>query len=151
MAIAWYNATADCHDHAVDWRARAIAAESDAAKDRDDACSWRNAIEGAKEPGDPVLRAIAELLSCTYLDAVPTPADDMRRELAVAAKDANDERRARLGEETVTYSEKRDAAKWRRVEPLIEALRGVSINDGADPQELESLRNELIATTKEPS
>ncbi len=142
----------------VDWRAKFFAAESDAAKDRDDARSWRNAIEGAKEPGDPVLRAIAELLSCTYLDAVPTPADDdFRRELAVAAKVANDERRAKLGEGAVTYSEKRDAAKWRKVEPLIERLCGaVGAAHLVSRAEAERRITEiasaiLAAATKEPS
>ena len=136
----------------VDWRAKFFAAESDAAKDRDDARSWRNAIEGAKEPGDPVLRAIAELLSCTYLDAVPTPADDdMRRELAVAARVANDERRAKLGEGAVTYSEKRDAAKWRKVEPLIERLRVAADADTSDTIHVVDAAIELLAAAKEPS
>ena len=145
---------------------RGGAMDSDAAKDRDAARSWRNAIEGAKEPGDPVLRAIAELLSCTYLDAVPTPADDdMRRELAVAARVANDERRAKLGEGAVTYSEKRDAAKWRKVEPLIERLREaakVACHDYATEDdatvgfrvtghELIDAVTNLLATIKEPS
>lgn len=105
MRISIEAAVADCDDHAVDWRARAIAAESDAAK-------WRAAIARAKEPGDPVLRAIAELLSCTYLDAVPTPDDDdYRRELAVAARIVNDENRERLGTAPTTVSEKRAAAE----------------------------------------
>ena len=150
-----WNLTArkDCEiTHRVDWRAKFFAAESDAAKDRDDARSWRNAIEGAKEPGDPVLRAIAELLSCTYLDAVPTPADDdMRRELAVAARVANDERRAKLGEGAVTYSEKRDAAKWRKVEPLIERLRVAADADTSDTIHVVDAAIELLAAAKEPS
>lgn len=145
------DAVRDCTAHRVDWRARAIAAESAAAKDRDDARSWRNAIDGAKEPGDPVLRAIAELLSCTYLDAVPTPADDdIRRELAVAAKVANDERRAKLGEGAVTYSEKRDAAKWRKVEPLIKRL--CAFEDGpTDLRDLLTVALDVLAAAKEPS
>ena len=131
---------------------RGGATDSDAAKDRDDARSWRNAIDGAKEPGDPVLRAIAEILSCTYLDAVPTPADDERRRaMAVAAKVANDERRAKLGEGAVTYSEKRDAAKWRRVEPLIERLRVAADADTSDTIHVVDAAIELLAAAKEPS
>ena len=44
----------------------------------------------------------------------------------------------------------KDAERWRKVAPLIEALADVSINDGDDPQELEALRNALLAATKEP-
>lgn len=40
------------------------------------------------------------------------------------------------------------AVQWAKVAPLIEALRDCSINDGDDPQELEALRNELIAATE---
>jgi hypothetical protein len=146
----------------VDWRARAIAAEAerseivslvspssdqslpDAVRElcehvedlRDDAQQWRNAVAGSQEPGDPVIRAIAALLACTYLDKLPTPPDDdFRRELAVAARIAHDKRRTA-------------AAQWAKVAPLIEELRRVSINDGDDPQELEALRNELIAATE---
>jgi len=155
-------APADCHAHRVDWRARAIAAEAerseivslvspssdqslpDAVRElcehvedlRDDAQQWRNAVAGSQEPGDPVIRAIAALLACTYLDKLPTPPDDdFRRELAVAARIAHDKRRTA-------------AAQWAKVAPLIEELRRVSINDGDDPQELEALRNELIAATE---
>ena len=106
----------------------------------------------ATASGDPVLRAIAELLSCTYLDAVPTPADDERRRaMAVAAKVANDERRAKLGEGAVTYSEKRDAAKWRRVEPLIERLRVAADADTSDTIHVVDAAIELLAAAKEPS
>lgn len=94
----------DCHAHRVDWRARDIAAEADAQQ-------WRNAVDGSQEPGDPVIRAIAALLACTYLDKLPTPPDDdFRRELAVAARIAHDKRRAA-------------AAQWAKVAPLIERLR----------------------------
>ena len=44
----------------------------------------------------------------------------------------------------------KDAERWRKVAPLIEALADVSINDGDDPQELEALRNAILAATKEP-
>lgn len=89
---------ADCHAHCVDWRARAIAAEADAQQ-------WRNAVAGSQEPGDPVIRAIAALLSCTYLDKLPTPPDDdFRRELAVAARIAHDKVRDA-------------AAQWAKVAP----------------------------------
>ena len=136
---------------------RRQAAKSDAAKDRDDARSWRNAIEGAKEPGDPVLRAIAELLSCTYLDAVPTPADDdMRRELAVAARVANDELRIKAGVASSLYSEKRDAAKWRKVEPLIDRLCGAVgaahlVSRAESERRITEIASAILAAAKEPS
>lgn len=91
-------------DDCAERRARAIAAESDAQQ-------WRNAVAGSQEPGDPVIRAIAALLSCTYLAKLPTPPDDdFRRELAVAARIAHDKRRTA-------------AAQWAKVAPLIERLR----------------------------
>lgn len=96
----------------VDWRARAIAAESDAQQ-------WRNAVAGSQEPGDPVIRAIAALLACTYLDKLPTPPDDdFRRELAVAARIAHDKRRTA-------------AARWAKVAPLIERLRAIDTEANA--------------------
>lgn len=138
-------ASIDCHAHRVDWRARAIAAESDAQQ-------WRNAVAGSQEPGDPVIRAIAALLACTYLDKLPTPPDDdWRRELAVAARIAYDAMRA-------------DAARWRKVAPLIEAMREAAMvahHDYATEDdatvgfrvtghELIDAVTNLLAATKEP-
>jgi len=58
-----------------------------------------------------VTMAIAELIGCTYLDAVPTPAEnDHMREVAANAREAMDRLVA-------------DAARWRKVAPLIERLR----------------------------
>lgn len=105
----------------------------------------------ATTPGDPVLHAIAELLSCTYLSAVPTPADDeRRRDLAVAARIANDELRAKLGEGPSTPSVRRDAAKWRRVEPLIEVLHRAALT-GSSHTELIAAVADVTAAAKEPS
>jgi hypothetical protein len=60
-----------------------------------------------------VTMAIAELIGCTYLDAVPTPAEnDHLREVAANARAAMDRLVA-------------DANQWRKVKPLIAALRAM--------------------------
>ena len=58
-----------------------------------------------------VTMAIAELIGCSYLDAVPTSAEnDHLREVAANARAAMDRLVA-------------DANQWRKVKPLIAALR----------------------------
>ena len=60
-----------------------------------------------------VTMAIAELIGCTYLDVVPTPAENDRlREVAANARAAMDRLVA-------------DANQWRKVKPLIAALRSL--------------------------
>ena len=59
---------------------------------------------------DDMIRAVAKLLDCSYLDVVPTPAEnDHLREIAVTAREAMDRLVA-------------DAARWCKVAPLIERL-----------------------------
>ena len=60
-----------------------------------------------------VTTAIAELIGCSYLDVVPTPAEnDHLREVAANARAAMDRLVA-------------DANQWRKVKPLIAALRSL--------------------------
>jgi hypothetical protein len=75
---------------------------------------------------------------------------DTERECLDAEIDGKRARRARdVAERKRAFEELRTAAaRWAKVAPLIEELRRVSINDGDDPQELEALRNELIAATE---
>ena len=80
---------------------------------------------------DPVIRALATLLDCSYLDEVPTSdVNDRIREVASEAKIAHDANRA-------------DAARWRKVAPLIERLRV------ANPLTADILT--LLAATQEPT
>jgi len=143
LSVCWRDWGVLCEP--ADWRARAIAAESDAQQ-------WRKAVAGSQESGDPVIRAIAALLACTYLDKLPTPADDdFRRELAVSGRIAHDARRA-------------DAARWRKVAPLIEAMReaakvahhdyatedDATVNFRVTGHELIDAVTNILAATKEP-
>lgn len=63
----------------------------------------------------------------------------MLRYLDRVVRDLHDERTRAIADH---------AAQWAKVAPLIDELRRVSINDGDDPQELDALRNELIAATE---
>jgi hypothetical protein len=91
---------------------------------------------------DPVIRALATLLDCSYLDEVPTSdVNDRIREVASEAKIAHDANRA-------------DAARWRKVAPLIERLRGARYGCTADGEH-DAVTAILDATddnaTKEPT
>ena len=87
---------------------------------------------------DPVIRALATLLDCSYLDEVPTSdVNDRIREVASEAKIAHDANRA-------------DAARWRKVAPLIERLRAFE-DAPATLQAVLTVVLDIIAATQEPT
>lgn len=129
-------APADCHAHRVDWRARAIAAEAELAGASAAICDVSDTIRRALDGDEGGMRAPYHGPLAVVL-RYPSIAADLRRldeVLTIGSPRAAAMRDA--------------AAQWAKVAPLIEAMRDCSINDGDDPQELEALRNELIAATE---
>lgn len=131
MVTGWIHG---CAKHAAPWRARALAAEAELAGASAAICDVSDTIRRALDEGGmraPYHGPLAVVLR------YPSIAADLRRldeVLTIGSPRAAAMRAA--------------AAQWAKVAPLIERLRDCSINDGDDPQELEALRDAILAATE---
>ena len=120
----------------TDWRARALAAEAELAGASAAICDVSDTIRRALDGDEGGMRAPYHGPLAVVL-RYPSIAADLRRldeVLTIGSPRAAAMRDA--------------AAQWAKVAPLIERLRDCSINDGDDPQELEALRDAILAATE---
>lgn len=134
----------DCNAARVDWRARALAAEDRIA-------------QVAEELADDLATAQAEI---DHAIASPRGMGGALPSMSRLRHGATPTVRAWLGRLVAKLrggavdsdaAKDRDAAKWRKVEPMIERLRVAADEDTSDTIHVVDAAIELLAAAKEPS